>query len=178
MLVLLMLTNTAWATDDFSGPYVGIKAGYSEYKNKGSGSFVDDGFSQPNNLAHIWDDVSEEKSNDKAFAGLEAGYNWQKDKVVYGVAADFYFINSDSQSSGTRDNFTDNSPLISGTELTGNTYSFNRKDKMEWLSTIRGKIGYKINNLLPYKKINFLIGLPINIYLLPLYIYCFKSPNL
>lgn len=148
--ILTLIPLSVLAGDNFSGPYIGIKAGYSKYENKSAGSYKSDEFNQPNNLANIWDDVSKDKNNNKSFGGLEAGYNWQKDKVVYGIVADFNFINSGSHSSGSRSNLSDNSPLISGDELNGSKYSFNRKDRMEFLSTVRGKIGYETNNFLPY----------------------------
>lgn len=152
LTLLITLSASAFAEDkiNWSGSYMGIKAGYSQYENKGTGAHSDDGFGQPNNLANIWNDVSKEKNNNKAFGGFEAGYNWQKDRLVYGLVADFSFINSTSHSSGTRSNSAEDSPLISGAELNANKYSFNRTDKMKWLSTVRGKVGYETNNLLPY----------------------------
>lgn len=147
---LSLISLNTFSAENFNGPYLGIKTGYSKYENKSTGSYQDDTYRQPINLANIWNDVSKEKNNNKAFGGFEAGYNWQKDRVIYGLVADFSFINSSSHSSGTRSNSSDNSPLISGDELTGRKYSFNRADKMKWLSTIRGKIGYETNNFLPY----------------------------
>jgi len=152
LIALLTLSASVFSDEkiNWAGPYMGIKVGYSQYENKGSGEYSDDTFGQPNNLANIWNDVSKEKNNNKAFGGFEAGYNWQKDRLVYGLVADLSFINSTSHSSGTRSNSAEDSPLVSGEALTGTTYSFNRKDKMEWLSTVRGKIGYETNNFLPY----------------------------
>jgi outer membrane immunogenic protein len=152
LTTLVILSSSVFSDEkiNWAGPYMGIKAGYSQYENKGTGAYSDDTFRQPNNLANIWNDVSKEKNNNKAFGGFEAGYNWQKDRLVYGLVADLSLINSTSHSSGTRSNLAEDSPLISGAELDAAKYSFNRTDKMKWLSTVRGKVGYETNNFLPY----------------------------
>ncbi len=149
-VLLFAISLNTFSEDNFSGPYVGLKAGHGKYQNQGNGTYKDDGFGQPANLSNIWNDVSKENNTNKAFGAIEAGYNWQNEKIVYGLVFDFSFIDSSSDSSGTRSNFQDNSPLISGQQMTGNTYSFNRKDKMEWLSTFRGKLGYEVFEFLPY----------------------------
>ena len=63
LILLITLSVSAFADDkiNWSGPYMGIKAGYSQYENKGSGEYSDDTFDTPNNLANIWNDVSKKK---------------------------------------------------------------------------------------------------------------------
>ena len=68
-------------------------------------------------------------------AGAQLGYNWQSGNLVYGLEADFSF-------SGIKRNaFLPE--LIPGS---GETYSAN----IDWFGTVRGRLGWALDRVLPY----------------------------
>lgn len=104
----------------WSGFYIGGNIGWGW--TDGSGTFTTGGRSGP---------VSGD--GDGFLGGGQIGYNWQTGAFVFGVETDF-------QGSAGSGHFTANVPgnLITGTA------------KTEWFGTIRGRLGYAVNNWLFY----------------------------
>jgi len=74
-------------------------------------------------------------------AGVHAGYNFQTaSKIVLGVEGDFEW--SDLKHS-------DNGILLAGGVPFG-TSLWNVSDKLNWLATVRGRLGYAAGNWMPY----------------------------
>lgn len=71
--------------------------------------------------------------------GLNAGYNYQVDHVVFGIDGDYTWANL----SGTG---SDISPIP------GNGDVANHSDRMNWVSTVTGRLGYANNNWLFFAK--------------------------
>ena len=73
--------------------------------------------------------------------GGQLGYNWQSNHLVYGVEGDFNFLNS-------KQNSTSNGLYSYG------DFSFSNINKssseINWLSTIKGRLGYAADNFLVY----------------------------
>ncbi len=74
---------------------------------------------------------------DGIIIGPHAGYNWQKDRFVYGAEADF----SLTDISGS----TTTSPIIqnNGTAFAAGSF-LTASQRTDWLSTARGRIGYTV----------------------------------
>ena len=129
---------------NWSGFYLGGNAGSGIARNKSSTAFV--GFPPPVTFTLVPDGY---------LGGVQAGYNWQAAAWVFGVEADI-------QGQSLRDNkacilFSGCivTPLNNGTTgFFGNTYD----QKMPWLGTVRGRIGYSVGSTLFYGTAGFAYG--------------------
>jgi outer membrane immunogenic protein len=81
---------------------------------------------------------------DGVIAGLQAGYNWQHDKWVFGIEGDFQW--SGQKGSG---DFLCHSTIIGGPCLPGLTFlppgvggtTLSLDQKLQWFGTLRGRVG-------------------------------------
>ena len=76
--------------------------------------------------------------------GIQAGYNSQVDRIVYGVEADFTW-------SGQRDSIFlsgDTRPAFFNTE--DFAYHETTSAKLKYMGTVRGRLGYTVGQFLPY----------------------------
>ncbi len=110
------------AAFDWSGPYAGIVAGYSW------SSFDVSPTDLPNSDDFKW---NQSFDVDGAFVGAEAGWNHQMDSVVLGIAADFSVMGAKGDSPI---DVEDKDEIYVG--------------ELQWLATLRGKIGYALDNVL------------------------------
>lgn len=82
----------------------------------------------------------------RTLGGVKVGYNWQKDRLVYGVEADI---------SSVRDK-TLRSSASAEADIDGQTPGMIKIDAdaklgVDWFSTLRGRLGYAVSdNLLPF----------------------------
>ncbi|MEI7599722.1 MAG: outer membrane beta-barrel protein [Aestuariivirga sp.] len=122
---------TAPATYDWTGFYLGANAGIA-WNNSG----VDNNFDVDGD--GINDLTNKIEGDQTAFtAGGLVGYNYQIDQIVLGVEADFNYLGfSDNNSRSAVTQFGD---------LTAKS-SF----EADWFGTIRGRLGYAIDNVLIY----------------------------
>ena len=126
---------TAPATYDWTGFYLGANDGIS-WNNSGVDNNFDvngDGINDLNNKI---------EGDQTAFtAGGIVGYNYQIDQIVLGVEADFNYLGfSDSNSRSVDIIGLDGIDTITGKS------SF----EADWFGTIRGRLGYAIDNVLIY----------------------------
>src|SRR5690349_9155324 len=78
------------------------------------------------NLGYAWGSVDNNATNPSGFAGgVQAGYNWQSGPLVFGVEGDL-------QASDANDTFA--------------PWKFSNP----WFGTVRGRVGYAMNNILFY----------------------------
>src|SRR5258708_2154554 len=75
------------------------------------------------------------------FGGGQIGYNWRRDRVVFGVEADF-------QGSGISDDFR---AVTSSRQIAA-------RDNLDWFGTARGRIGYAFDSSLIYFTGGFAYG--------------------
>jgi outer membrane immunogenic protein len=68
--------------------------------------------------------------------GLQAGYNWQRGNLVYGLESDIQYSTQE----------TDRSCLLTCTPAASATY----RQKLDWFGTFRGRIGYGVGATLFY----------------------------
>jgi outer membrane immunogenic protein len=84
------------------------------------------GFYVGGNLGYQWGKVTNSSINPGGVAGgIQGGYNWQQGQFVFGVETDI-------QLSAADDTFA--------------PYKFSNP----WFGTLRGRLGYAINNVMPY----------------------------
>ena len=78
------------------------------------------------NIGYAWGSVDNNPTRPSGFAGgVQGGYNWQNGPLVFGLEADI-------QASGANDTFA--------------PWKFSNP----WFGTVRGRVGYAVNNVLFY----------------------------
>jgi outer membrane immunogenic protein len=123
--------STSW-TGFYAGASVGASFNHSNMTGEGAypgypGSFV----SLEGNFP-----VSPNSQHTSAIASAEAGYNWQIGRYVLGIAVDLNWLNS---------SHTSRVGYIDGGELILDSVDIMR-NKVEYLSTFRGRLGYAAAN--------------------------------
>ena len=106
----------AWS---WTGFYVGGHVGYGWQKNGTSGAYVDGPvfpFDHASNPAGV-------------LGGGQIGYNWQYGSLIYGVEADVSVLSG----SGTSTTFLD------GGDATATSHN-----RIQWLGTLRGRLGFAV----------------------------------
>ncbi len=93
--------------------------------------------------------------------GIKVGYNWQRDRLVYGLEADISSVRDKT----LRESASAEAALRDLEEnLVGETpgmIAVNAKGKLgvDWFGTVRGRLGYAVNdNLLPFVTAGFAYG--------------------
>jgi outer membrane immunogenic protein len=124
---------------NWTGFYIGGNVGgaWGNFDPRTLTVYSDDGWIVPTDAPAI-DRVGIQSSKPTGFTGgFEAGYNWQSRNFVFGVEGD---IDALSLSSGTR----------SGALYPGYPYTFTVTSNISttWLATVRGRLGYAVNNWL------------------------------
>jgi outer membrane immunogenic protein len=84
------------------------------------------------NLGYQWGDIAPADPRGGAF-GLQAGYNWQHGQLVIGAETDVQWSNAEDRAAALK---------------FGNT----------WFGTLRGRVGYAMNNVLAYGTGGFAYG--------------------
>ncbi len=115
---------------DWTGFYIGVNAGVGQ---------LDSTFTDRND----WYDYATQKFTETAFVGGgQIGYNYQWQDLVFGIEADFSGSTADIKRSG---NIGD----VSGEELaeySGQYYYYSDHAKIDFMGTIRGRLGISLNN--------------------------------
>lgn len=123
----LFLTGAAQAADlpasaslvhDWSGAYIGIHGGYIAGSSSVTGTA---GTPDPSG----------------GFAGVQGGYNWQRDQIVYGVFASLPLL------------FADDTSVPAGITTTA---------EMKWALALGGRVGVAFDNILPFVFGGFVVG--------------------
>jgi outer membrane immunogenic protein len=119
--VLAADVETAPAAYDWSGPYLGATAGY------GWGDTTH--FNGPADTGNL--------SIEGFVGGVEAGFNYQMDSMVLGLEADISFSDIDGS----------HGPALFDTFNCGTSSC---DTDVNWLSTVRARLGYSFDNFLPF----------------------------
>jgi outer membrane immunogenic protein len=133
----------------WTGMYVGLNAGYGWGKNSASLAPSGDPASQA-----FWNPAFAAGAAPSGFSidqdgfigGGQIGYNWQSGTLVYGVEADIQGGSVD----GSDAIATNVAPFVPG--------AFSSSQKLEWLGTIRGRLGLAADKLLVYVTGGFAYG--------------------
>ncbi len=102
--------------NDWSGPYVGLHAGYGT----GTLHLSAPGFIDPDD---------EDEDVDGFFGGIQLGYNFQSDALLFGVQTDLSLSNIQYDEDGSGAN-----------------------DTIDWLGSTTGRVGFVAGNFVPYLK--------------------------
>lgn len=107
--------------------------------------------------------VKNNQDGNRFLGGIKAGYNWQKDRYVFGLEADFTKIKDKSVSAYSSSEsilYADSNPYIDSPvspENAGITSgkidsTVNASDVgVDWFGTVRGRVGYLVNDdFLPF----------------------------
>ena len=143
MFAALALASAAHAADmsapatyDWTGFYVGANAGIA-WNNSSLDQDVYLAGERANDLRNSID------GDQTAFtAGGILGYNYQIDQIVLGVEADFNYL-------GFSDSNKNDILLLTGPDALSDAYS-RTSFEADWFGTIRGRLGYAIDNVLIY----------------------------
>lgn len=148
------------ASYNWSGFYVGLNAGAAFGRSNartssdcslptgGAPSYYCDNTGLGADNAAAVDGSGSGAITDTGFTGgIQAGYNWQRNNIVYGLETDFgaFKLKGSRQGSGA---YLTNVP---GGALPGDPYSINSSFGADWLFTLRGRLGAVVMpNLLLY----------------------------
>jgi len=125
----------------WSGAYVGFNVGYAWGSSHATTSVADPGtYFLPASVAQIAA-AGAGTVNSKGFTGgVQAGYNWQFGRVVFGIEADANALSL----KGSR--------TASATYLIAAPAAFTitQEVKTDWLATIRPRLGYAFDSILVY----------------------------
>lgn len=124
------LPSQRMEASDFGGFYIGGFGGYALASDKHTAVTANPTFPAGFNF-------NPQNYSGAAFGG-HAGYNYQASNWVYGVEAEY-------SQPGTQGSTATNSPLIAG-------YTTINNNKVDWLNTLTGRIGYDWGGLLGYVK--------------------------
>jgi outer membrane immunogenic protein len=126
------------AAYDWTGFYFGVNAG-AAFNNSGLENSLDYIGAGPSPIGRIH---TNENADDTAFTGGALfGYNWQMDQVVLGFETDFNYIGFNSDEHKTFNNYSGGG---------GNDITQSLSMDGSWFGTVRGRLGYAIDNLLFY----------------------------
>jgi outer membrane immunogenic protein len=125
----------------WNGIYVGANIGYASMKDSGDYRCV--------NPAGVLfgvtcDVVPGNVGPDGVIGGIQAGYNWQSNQWVYGIEADI-------QATSLSETFTATGPfalLGGGADPADTTTTVS--EKLSWLATFRGRVGFAVKRSLWY----------------------------
>ncbi len=137
--LVILQTNAFAATDQWTGGYVGLIAGgaYSSFSPQ-TMTQAQPWLSQP--VANTINQVGRQTINAAGFLnGIEGGYNWQFNRLVFGLETDL----SSASTNGSTTTGAVNNTLYPDGQLVINSYA-----SSNWLFTARPRIGVVVNNWL------------------------------
>ena len=132
-------TDAPVITSDWSGAYLGISGGVSQTISRDvtTTETLGSKFLNRNPYGNL--------SSGSGFGGIQAGYNWQRNNLVWGIEGDIQSGVSDSTSGRAH---------IGG----GTLYDLSTSSKIKWFGTARLRTGYAFNKSLVYATGGLAIG--------------------
>jgi outer membrane immunogenic protein len=124
---------------NWSGFYAGVNGGFGWGTSMGDLVNNSGGIAIPTALAGNTIPTHLNVKPQGFLGGAQAGYNWQVDHVVFGIEGDY-------QGSDIKQAVTFTNPGSATLLPTINTGS----DKLDWFSTVRGRLGYAWNTAMLY----------------------------
>jgi outer membrane immunogenic protein len=130
----------AAAVYNWTGFYIGVNAGGASGRIRDTLSIDDtEGFFFPPAVPGVAASGSSKLNKSSFTGGVQAGYNWQSDRFVFGLEADFNSFRQSSSYGGT---------FLYTTNLAPYTLTVSRSTN--WLMTFRPRVGIVTGNALLY----------------------------
>jgi outer membrane immunogenic protein len=130
-------------TCNWTGFYLGANVGSSIGRDRAHETVAlnppGGGAGVVNPLTDVW----HTESPVGALGGFQGGFNWQTNNVVLGVEADWDW-------SGQRDSFNNSNFIASTVNVAPSTIGLTDNQKLDWLATARGRLGWTENCFLWY----------------------------
>jgi outer membrane immunogenic protein len=136
------LPPNAAAADDWSGPYAGLHAGYGWGGTTARLESVLDGVPISLPALDLEEIPSTYRNSLSGFiGGIQIGYNHRIDRLVVGLETDFSYF-------GLKGNATASGLATSGTPSTTDPFTSAQSQRMDWLATLRARLGYAASDAL------------------------------
>jgi outer membrane immunogenic protein len=127
---------------DWTGFYAGPHVGYGSMRAKSTLDYLLNGI--PTSLASVGSEEIPDsyRINSSGFAGGgQAGFNFQSNKLVFGFEADLSFLTLNGSSTATGTVTSGSPPITMG-------FISSRSQKIQWLGTVRGRVGHTASDSL------------------------------
>jgi len=126
----------------WTGAYVGVNAGWARGMSeaKTSSVYSDSGYFAESSVAAVASAGGQSLSSENFTGGVQAGYNLQYDKFVFGCELDLNYTGIKDRKSGTAVY-----PCCSTTSFT-----IESGIRSNWMMTVRPRIGFALDNWLLY----------------------------
>lgn len=121
------------APHDWSGTYLGLHLGYG----RGEADFKDATY---NGGVGSFPVVNWEADHSGALVGLQAGYNWQRGKLVFGLEGEIGYLDIDGKE------------LPPGLDPFGDPYDASGTINGDWYAGLGARVGYAFQQTLLYAK--------------------------
>jgi outer membrane immunogenic protein len=122
---------------NWTGFYVGLHAGAAWQKSQTNGTGYD--------CCRSLFPTSSDQSTTGFLGGGQIGYNWQNGNAVYGLEADISKLNGSVTGYSTITN-------------KGTQSNISTSNKIDWLSTFRGRLGLAVGNAMAYATAGIAVG--------------------
>lgn len=119
---------------DWTGLYLGAHGGYAWGSHEGVGTYTD-----PNGSFKVLDPVKGSLDVEGALGGGQLGFNVQRGGIVFGLEGDASWLGADGEGTFISDYDNANQTNDGGDGTTD--YTWNIKTEVEWLATLRGRVG-------------------------------------
>jgi outer membrane immunogenic protein len=139
----------AYAPNTWTGFYLGVNGGYgwSAGNGKATASAFDDDGGAP-----FYNSSQAGLDSKGGFAGGQAGYNWQRNQLVFGVEADLQGsgISGKARRSVEADLADAAAIAANGGDGADVLTSVDAHSRLDWFGTVRGRLGYAFDRTLVY----------------------------
>ena len=125
----------------WAGVYIGLNAGaaWAEFDSSLDVQNGQNGYFNPNAIPGVNANGTFSDDTTEFTGGAQIGVNFQTGSWVMGVEGDFNYLEAEASRDGSAVYTTNGLP-----------YSLNTEASIDWLMTVRGRLGYAMNGLMVY----------------------------
>jgi outer membrane immunogenic protein len=138
------LASPALAQDyNWSGLYLGAHGGYAWGEHEGTGTYTDPTWAPCATGCKVLDPEKGSIDLEGGLGGGQIGFNLQRGAFVFGLEGDASWLGADGEGTFISDYDNANGTNQGGDGTTD--YTWNIKTEMEWLATLRGRVGVLVS---------------------------------